>query len=288
MSATRLLTRCLRPKRSNETAVLAEVVGAADEDFTPRPLRIELGHGPVSARYPLRLNLERSAKPEECYRARDIRSASASAIYRTAAIHRRSRGTDAGGHRRARDRPRAQNDTRSYSAANGIGDILAVDDGASLFRARGDQASHQEGEYYDREFHFDLPGVGGAKCAPGANRSSLETNRQRTCEAGDGPSGPVDTDQGKLVHCAAARYFRQVITATHKWHWAGPAIMSVAGPHYLRHQRFSTASASLPPAINVIRNTSKITAVDQPNSSTPFIAVIGPSRCQRSTGVTSP
>jgi hypothetical protein len=43
-----------------------------------------------------------------------------------------------------------------------------------------------------------------------------------------------------------------------------------------------------PLASSVIRNTSKITAVDQPNNSTPFIAVIGPSRCQRTTGVTSP
>jgi hypothetical protein len=38
----------------------------------------------------------------------------------------------------------------------------------------------------------------------------------------------------------------------------------------------------------VRRSTSKMTAVDQPNSSTPFIAVIGPSSRQRSTGMTSP
>jgi amidase len=37
-----------------------------------------------------------------------------------------------------------------------------------------------------------------------------------------------------------------------------------------------------------LRNTSKITAVDQPISSTPFSAVIGPSRFQRFNGVTSP
>jgi hypothetical protein len=36
------------------------------------------------------------------------------------------------------------------------------------------------------------------------------------------------------------------------------------------------------------RSTSKMTAVDQPNSRTPFIAAIGPSRRQRSTGTTSP
>ena len=38
----------------------------------------------------------------------------------------------------------------------------------------------------------------------------------------------------------------------------------------------------------VLRSTSRMTAVDQPNSSTPFIAVIGPSSCQRTTGITSP
>jgi hypothetical protein len=42
------------------------------------------------------------------------------------------------------------------------------------------------------------------------------------------------------------------------------------------------------PSLTVLRSTSKITAVDQPNSSTPFIAVIGPSSRQRSNGVTSP
>jgi hypothetical protein len=35
-------------------------------------------------------------------------------------------------------------------------------------------------------------------------------------------------------------------------------------------------------------NTSNMTAVDQPNSRTPFIAAIGPRSCQRSTGTTSP
>jgi hypothetical protein len=36
------------------------------------------------------------------------------------------------------------------------------------------------------------------------------------------------------------------------------------------------------------RNTSKMSAVDQPNKSTPFIAVIGPSSCQRCVGMMSP
>jgi AcrR family transcriptional regulator len=40
--------------------------------------------------------------------------------------------------------------------------------------------------------------------------------------------------------------------------------------------------------VNVLRSTSKMTAVDQPNNSTPFIAVIGPSKRQRSNGITSP
>ena len=39
---------------------------------------------------------------------------------------------------------------------------------------------------------------------------------------------------------------------------------------------------------SVRRSTSKITAVDHPNSSTPFIAVSGPSSCQRGTGTMSP
>jgi hypothetical protein len=38
----------------------------------------------------------------------------------------------------------------------------------------------------------------------------------------------------------------------------------------------------------VLRSTSKMTAVDQPNSNTQFIAVMGPSSRQRSTGSTSP
>jgi len=38
----------------------------------------------------------------------------------------------------------------------------------------------------------------------------------------------------------------------------------------------------------VLRSTSKISAVDQPNSRTPFIAVIGPKRRHRATGVISP
>src|SRR4029078_7745854 len=44
----------------------------------------------------------------------------------------------------------------------------------------------------------------------------------------------------------------------------------------------------LPAPLSARRSTSKITAVDQPISSTPFSAVIGPSRFQRLTGTTSP
>src|SRR5450755_1730154 len=171
MSATRLLTRSLRPKRGNETAVLAEVVGAADDNCTPRPLRVERARsclGTISASSQPRAIRK---APNGAFAEREIQSASASAIHRAAAIHRRSCGTDAGGHRCARDRPRAQNNARSYGAANGIFDILAVYAGASPFRARGDEASRQERRYCDREFHFDLPGVGGSTCAPRANRS---------------------------------------------------------------------------------------------------------------------
>src|SRR5204863_9907362 len=82
------------------------------------------------------------------------------------------------------------------------------------------------------------------------------------CEDGDGPMIRIDTDQAPL--------------------FIEPR------RHYSDHQRFCSFPPSLPPAVSVIRNTSKITAVDQPNSSTPFIAVIGPSKCQRTTGVTSP
>jgi hypothetical protein len=42
------------------------------------------------------------------------------------------------------------------------------------------------------------------------------------------------------------------------------------------------------PVVSVFCNTAKMTAVDQPNSNTPFIAVIGPIKCQRCNGVTSP
>src|SRR5262249_16435181 len=42
------------------------------------------------------------------------------------------------------------------------------------------------------------------------------------------------------------------------------------------------------PDLTTLRSTSKITAGDQPNMSTPFTAGMGPSSPQRSTGVTSP
>jgi len=46
--------------------------------------------------------------------------------------------------------------------------------------------------------------------------------------------------------------------------------------------------SAVPLVIIVFRRTAKMTAVDQPNISTPFIAVIGPSKFQRCNGVTSP
>lgn len=44
----------------------------------------------------------------------------------------------------------------------------------------------------------------------------------------------------------------------------------------------------VPTRAQVFRSTSKITAVDHPNSSAPFMAVIGPSNRQRSSGTISP
>src|SRR5215510_1933047 len=41
-------------------------------------------------------------------------------------------------------------------------------------------------------------------------------------------------------------------------------------------------------AMEIVRSTSKITAADQPNSRTPFIAAIGPSSRQYATGMMSP
>ena len=75
-----------------------------------------------------------------------------------------------------------------------------------------------------------------------------------------------------------------------------PGAMASATPTVSSHQRTLQESAGAAPpcyaspllVISSLRSTSKMTAVDQPNSSTPFIAVIGPSKCQRCTGVTSP
>jgi hypothetical protein len=50
---------------------------------------------------------------------------------------------------------------------------------------------------------------------------------------------------------------------------------------------YSTAAAG-DACLIVLRSTSKMTAVDQANTSTPFIAVIGPISRHRSTGITSP
>jgi hypothetical protein len=63
-----------------------------------------------------------------------------------------------------------------------------------------------------------------------------------------------------------------------------PTAMLVVCARYFGQPGFSPS----PLARSVIRNTSNTTAVDQPNNSTPFIAAMGPSKCQRSTGVTSP
>src|ERR1700737_1007648 len=61
-----------------------------------------------------------------CYTARKALSAPADAVHRPAAVHRCSWGTDVGGHRGARDRPWAQDDTGSYGATGRITDVLAV------------------------------------------------------------------------------------------------------------------------------------------------------------------
>jgi hypothetical protein len=112
-------------------------------------------------------------------------------------------------------------------------------------------------------------------------RSPLGATPGRRREVGDGSGGELDADQGRSFIVARP---------SNTWKASGRigCVTSAAGPDYSGHQRFSPTSASLPPAISVILNTSKITAVDQPNMRTPFIAVMGPSRCQRSTGVTSP
>jgi hypothetical protein len=85
------------------------------------------------------------------------RSAPADAIHRTATIHRRSRPYRLS-RRSSRDRPWAQHDARSSDATGRITDILAVNDGASLFRTCGYEASYQQRRRKcDREFHFGLP-----------------------------------------------------------------------------------------------------------------------------------
>jgi hypothetical protein len=68
MSATRLLNRSLRPKRSNETAELVEVVGAEHEDCTPR--RFGSNSGTALYRHDIRFVSTSSdpRSPEECYR----------------------------------------------------------------------------------------------------------------------------------------------------------------------------------------------------------------------------
>ena len=67
---------------------------------------------------------------------------------------------------------------------------------------------------------------------------------------------------------------------THPQVFAGPLLLSFL--HAYRR------SSSLRWIVIALRSTSKMTAVDHPNNSTPFIAVIGPSNCQCSRGSTSP
>ena len=64
--------------------------------------------------------------------------------------------------------------------------------------------------------------------------------------------------------------------------------LTMSTPHYSGHPRVSLRPSSLRMVVMTLRRISKMTAVDQPNNRTPFIAVIGPSKCQRSVGVTSP
>jgi len=61
----------------------------------------------------------------------------------------------------------------------------------------------------------------------------------------------------------------------------------ITASKYRDYWVFSTAAVGEPLGI-VLRSTSKMTAVDQPNRSTPFMAVIGPISRQRSIGTTSP
>src|SRR5947209_11020307 len=97
-------------------------------------------------------------------------------------------------------------------------------------------------------------------------------------ETGAGRTSRVDTDQAHIPP-----FVRYKKTDNRLSHGDDLVIRNRQAP-----QRFSRIPPSSPLAISVIRNTSNITAVDQPNRSTPFIAVMGPSRLQRSTGVTSP
>jgi hypothetical protein len=65
-------------------------------------------------------------------------------------------------------------------------------------------------------------------------------------------------------------------------------MLTMSAPHYPGYPRPSPCLSSLRTVVMTLRRTSKITAVDQPNNRTPFIAVMGPSKFQRSPGVTSP
>src|SRR5262249_27888559 len=91
---------------------------------------------------------------------------------------------------------------------------------------------------------------------------------------------------------------RVVAKFLEQWAHVAPALFSAPkisrgagkGPGRSQGLKFGDFGQSLISRVrtNVRRRTSKITAVDHPNSNMPFIAVRGPSSRQRSTGSTSP
>ena len=76
--------------------------------------------------------------------------------------------------------------------------------------------------------------------------------------------------------------------------YAGPGVRraTVMGPASANLHSGGLGAYSGPSSVETIAivfcSTSKMTAVDHPNISAPFIAAMGPSNCQRSTGSTSP
>jgi len=134
-------------------------------------------------------------------------------------------------------------------------------------------------------------------------------NRSGECRGSQATSGPLPLAQPKRQRPAPStrRRRRAFSTARTTVAWAYTCLQwtrssAPGGKRHRRpmdHERGQRSATSPPyrsfvldvaaaPSLTVLRSTSKMTAVDQPNSSTPFIAVIGPSSRQRSTGVTSP